>query len=45
MNRLFFTPSQIGSSKVQAAKETLMAINPEIIIEAYDMNITTQDGY
>jgi len=32
MNRLFFTPSQIGYSKVQAAKETLSAINPEIII-------------
>lgn len=45
MNRLFFTPSQVGASKVQAAKETLEAINPEITIEAYDMNITTQDGY
>jgi ubiquitin-like modifier-activating enzyme 5 len=45
MNRLFFTPSQVGSSKVQAAKETLSAINPEIVIEAYDMNITTQEGY
>lgn len=32
MNRLFFTPSQIGASKVQAAKETLSAINPEIVI-------------
>lgn len=32
MNRLFFTPSQIGSSKVQAAKQTLSAINPEIVI-------------
>jgi len=45
MNRLFFTPSQIGCSKVQAAKETLSSINPEIVIEAYDMNITTQEGY
>ena len=45
MNRLFFTPSQIGCSKVQAAKQTLSAINPEIIIQAYDMNITTQEGY
>lgn len=45
MNRLFFTPSQIGFSKVQAAKETLSAINPEIVIEAYDLNITTQEGY
>lgn len=45
MNRLFFTPSQIGYSKVQAAKQTLSAINPEITIEAYDLNITTQEGY
>lgn len=45
MNRLFFTPSQIGFSKVQAAKETLCSINPEIVIEAYDLNITTQEGY
>lgn len=28
MNRLFFTPSQIGYSKVQAAKETLVSVNP-----------------
>lgn len=45
MNRLFFTPSQIGLSKVQAAKETLSSVNPEITIEAYDLNITTQEGY
>lgn len=45
MNRLFFTPSQIGSSKVQAAEETLQSVNPDIEIEAYDMNITTQEGY
>ena len=28
MNRLFFTPLQVGLSKVQAAKETLSLINP-----------------
>lgn len=37
--RLFYTPQQVGLSKVDAAKETLKAINPELIIEAYNMNI------
>lgn len=45
MNRLFFTPMQVGLSKADAAKETLKLINPEIIIEAYNMNITTNEGY
>lgn len=39
--RLFYTPQQVGQSKVCAAKETLQSINPEITIEAYNMNITT----
>lgn len=42
MNRLFFTPTQVGLSKVEAAKQTLNLINPELVIEAYNMNITTQ---
>jgi ubiquitin-like modifier-activating enzyme 5 len=37
---LFFTPQQVGLSKVTAAKETLVSINPEVIIEDYDMSIT-----
>ena len=45
MNRLFFTPTQVGMSKVEAAKQTLQAINPEIVIEAYNMNVTTDKGY
>lgn len=45
MNRLFFTPMQVGLSKADAAKETLILINPEIVIEAYNMNITSNDGY
>lgn len=45
MNRLFFTPSQVGLSKVEAARQSLTLINPETAIEAYDMNITTQQGY
>ena len=45
MNRLFFTPTQVGLSKVEAAKQTLNLVNPELVIEAYNMNITTQEGY
>jgi ubiquitin-like modifier-activating enzyme 5 len=45
MNRLFFTPLQVGLSKVQAAKETLLLINPEVHIEDYNQNITTSEGY
>lgn len=32
MNRLFYTPNQVGLTKVDAAKLTLEAINPNIII-------------
>ena len=28
MNRLFFTPTQVGLTKVQAAKQSLSLINP-----------------
>lgn len=42
MNRLFYTPQQVGLSKVEAAKETLKFINPDLIIEAYNLNICTQ---
>lgn len=45
MNRLFFTPMQVGLSKSEAAKQTLQLINPEIVIEAYNMNITSNEGY
>lgn len=45
MNRLFFTPTQVGMSKVEAAKETLQLVNPDIQIEAYNMNVTTSEGY
>lgn len=37
--RLFFTPQQVGLSKVEAAKETLQFINPELTIEVYNLNI------
>jgi ubiquitin-like modifier-activating enzyme 5 len=45
MNRLFYTPDQIGMDKVDAAKVTLEKINPDVIIEGYSYNITTSDNY
>lgn len=45
MNRLFFQPHQSGQSKVAAAAETLQNINPDVIIETYNYNITTVDNY
>lgn len=45
MNRLFYTPDQIGMEKVDAAKQTLSKINPDVIIECYSLNITTNDAY
>mmetsp|Transcript_4501 Transcript_4501/g.4969 ORF Transcript_4501/g.4969 Transcript_4501/m.4969 type:complete len:383 (+) Transcript_4501:33-1181(+) len=45
MNRLFYTPQQVGLSKVEAAKETLRSINPKVEIEAYNCNITTSENY
>uniref|UniRef100_A0A0N5AA59 Ubiquitin-like modifier-activating enzyme 5 n=1 Tax=Syphacia muris TaxID=451379 RepID=A0A0N5AA59_9BILA len=43
MNRLFYQPNQSGLSKVEAACGT--AINPDVDIEIYNMNITTVDNY
>lgn len=40
MNRLFFRPEQNGLSKVEAARETLKAINDDVIIDIYDFDIT-----
>ena len=45
MNRLFYTPDQIGLEKVQAAKLTLEKINPDVEIEGYSYNITSLDYY
>ncbi|CAK74744.1 unnamed protein product (macronuclear) [Paramecium tetraurelia] len=45
MNRLFFTPQQVGLSKVEAAKQTLLNINPDVVIEAYNENITSGTGF
>ena len=45
MNRLFYTPSQAGLTKTAAAAQTLAAINPDVAVEAYHMNITTLEGF
>lgn len=45
MNRLFFQPNQSGQSKVEAAKETLSFINPDVKIEVYNYNITTLENF
>jgi ubiquitin-like modifier-activating enzyme 5 len=45
MNRLFYTPDQVGLSKVEAARATLSKINPNIVIEAYNENITQNDSF
>ena len=45
MNRLFFQPNQSGLSKVEAAKETLCYINPDVTIETHNYNITTVDNF
>lgn len=45
MNRLFYTPDQIGLTKVQAAKETLEKINPDVEIEVFSCNICSTDSY
>lgn len=45
MNRLFYTPEQVGMEKVQAAKQTLEKINKDVIIEAYSYNITSNEHF
>eukprot|EP01135_Chromosphaera_perkinsii_P001386 Nk52_evm3s166 gene=Nk52_evmTU3s166 len=45
MNRLFFRPDQSGMSKVEASKETLVDINPDVVFETYNYNITTVENF
>lgn len=45
MNRLFFTPLQTGLSKVEAARETLHAINPDVDIECHNLDVTLLSSY
>nr|XP_004664388.1 ubiquitin-like modifier-activating enzyme 5 [Jaculus jaculus] len=45
MNRLFFQPHQAGLSKVQAAEHTLRNINPDVLFEVHNYNITTVEHF
>ena len=45
MNRLFYRPEHSGLMKVEAAKETLLQINPDVVIEAFSYNITSNEYY
>lgn len=42
---MFFTPDQVGLTKVKAAKLTLEKINPNVKLEAYNGNITSEEYY
>ncbi|KAK1444701.1 ubiquitin-activating enzyme E1 like protein [Babesia gibsoni] len=39
MNRLFYTPNQVGQTKVEAARDTLGRINPQVQVETVYSNI------
>ena len=45
MNRMFYLPEHAGLSKVEAAKTSLLNINPDVEIETFNMNITTLANY
>lgn len=45
MNRLFFRPDQAGLSKVHAAVLTLRAINPDVVFDHHNYDITSLDNY
>jgi ubiquitin-like modifier-activating enzyme 5 len=45
MNRLFYTPDQIGLDKVEAAKLSLEKINPDVVIEGYSYNIVSNEHF
>jgi ubiquitin-like modifier-activating enzyme 5 len=45
MNRLFYTPDQMGLDKVEAARLSLEKINPDVLIEGYSYNITSNEHF
>lgn len=45
MNRLFFRPEQSGLSKVSAATQTLRNINPDVVFDAHNYDITSLDNF
>jgi ubiquitin-like modifier-activating enzyme 5 len=45
MNRLFYRPEQSGLSKVEAARNTLISINPDVSFEYFNYDITLLSNY
>lgn len=45
MNRLFFRPEQAGMTKVEASKQTLTNINPDVEFECFSYDITSTSNY
>lgn len=45
MNRMFYLPSQVGLSKVQAAMNTINLINPDVQVEGHHVNVCGIEGY
>jgi ubiquitin-like modifier-activating enzyme 5 len=45
MNRLFFRPDQTGLSKVEASRQTLQVINPDVQIETHNYNICLVENF
>ena len=45
MNRMFYLPAHEGLAKVEAARKSLLDINPDVEIETHNMNICTMDNY
>ena len=45
MNRMFYLPSHDGLAKVEAAKKSLMDINPDVEVETHNENICTIENF
>eukprot|EP00029_Vermamoeba_vermiformis_P003786 TRINITY_DN1431_c0_g1_i1.p1 TRINITY_DN1431_c0_g1~~TRINITY_DN1431_c0_g1_i1.p1 ORF type:complete len:284 (+),score=75.74 TRINITY_DN1431_c0_g1_i1:66-854(+) len=45
MNRLFYTPNQVGLTKTEAAQQSLSQINPDVKFEIYNYNITKVEHF
>ena len=45
MNRMFYLPEHQGLYKVEAAKQSLNKINPDVDVQVFNYNITTIANY
>ena len=45
LNRLFYRPEQSGMSKVEAARNTLISINPDVSFESFNYDVTLLSNY